>query len=87
MKKSAMLTVVALLALAGVLTWLSMQIGQVECEVCMDFKGRRNCAVAAAPSEIEAMRGGRMTACATIAAGVRDSFACDAAEPASVVCR
>lgn len=87
MKKSAMLTILALVALTGVLGWLSMEIGQVECEVCMDFKGRRNCATAAAPTEMEAMRGGRMTACATIASGVRDSFACDAAQPESVVCR
>ena len=87
MKKSQMITVMSLLALGGVLVLLSMQIGQVECEVCMDFKGRRNCATAAAPTQAEAIRGGRMTACGTIAGGVRDSFACDSAEPATVTCK
>ncbi len=87
MKKSHMITVMSLLALGGVLVLLSMQISQVECEVCMDFKGRKNCATAAAPTEAEAFRSGRMTACGTIAAGVRDSFACDSAKPASVTCQ
>lgn len=87
MKKSHMITVMSLLALAGVLVLLSLQISQVECEVCMNFKGRQNCATAAAPTEAEAVRSGRMTACGTIAAGVRDSFACDGAKPASITCR
>ena len=87
MKKSHMITEMSLLALGGVLVLLSMQISQVECEVCMDFKGRKNCATAAAPTEAEAFRSGRMTACGPIAAGVRDSFACDSAKPASVTCR
>ena len=86
MKKSHMITVMSLLALGGVLALLSIELGQVECKVCMNFKGRWNCATAAAPTEAEAIRSGRMTACGTIAAGVRDSFACDGAEPASITC-
>jgi hypothetical protein len=86
MKKSQMLTIVSMLALAGILTLLSLEISQIECEVCMDFKGRRNCATVAAPSRSEAIQGGRMTACGTISGGVRDSFGCNAAEPAAVTC-
>ncbi|MFP6665501.1 MAG: hypothetical protein VCC00_15015 [Deltaproteobacteria bacterium] len=86
MKKSQMLTIVSLLVLAGILTLLSLEISQVKCEVCMDFKGRLNCATAAAPSRSEAVQSGRMTACGPISAGVRDSFGCNAAQPASVTC-
>jgi len=87
MKKAQIMTLVSLLTLAVLLGVLSMQISQVECEVCMNFKGRQNCATAGAPTKDEAIRSGRMTACGTIAAGVRDSFACDDTPPATVSCR
>ncbi len=85
--KSSLLTIVSLLALAGVLAWLTLAVQQVECEVCIEFKGRRNCATAAAATKQEAVRSGRSTACGLLASGVRDGFACDAAEPASVSCQ
>lgn len=85
--KSSLLTIASLLVLAGVLGWLTLAVQQVECEVCIVFKGRRNCATAAAETRDEAIRSGRMTACGLLASGVRDGFACDATEPSSVVCR
>lgn len=85
--KSSVLTVVSLVVLAGVLGWLTLAAQQVECEVCIEFKGRRNCATAAAASREEAVRSGRSTACGTLASGVRDGFACDATPPSSTVCK
>jgi len=85
--KTSLLTVVSLLVLVGVLGWLTLVAQQVECDVCIDFKGRRNCATAAAASKEEAVRSGRSTACGLLASGVRDGFACDATPPATVSCR
>lgn len=85
--RTSLLTIVSLLVLAGILGWMTLRVQQVECEVCIEFKGRRNCATAAAVSKEEAVRGGRMTACALLASGVRDGFACDATQPSSVVCK
>ncbi len=85
--KSSLLTIVSLLALAGVLGWLTLNVQQVECEVCIEFKGRRNCATAAAATKPEAVRSGRTTACGLLASGVRDGFACDATEPAALTCK
>jgi len=82
-----LVTIVSLVALAGILTWLTLGAQEVQCEVCMEFSGRRNCATAAAASKEQAVHSGRTTACGLIAAGVRDSFACDQAPPASVACR
>ena len=85
--KGSLLTIVSLVVLAGVLGWMTLGVQQVECEVCMEFNGRRNCATAAAATKAEAVRSGRSTACGLLASGVRDGFACDAAEPASTTCR
>lgn len=85
--KGSVLTIVLLAGLVGILAWLTLGAQQVQCEVCMDFKGRKNCATAAAATRDEAMRTGRSTACGLIVSGVRDSFACDAAQPASIRCR
>lgn len=85
--KGTLVTIVSLIVLAGILGWLTVSVQQVECDVCIEFKGRRNCATAAGPSRPEAVRTGRSTACGLLASGVRDGFACDATEPASVSCR
>ncbi|MDG2308757.1 MAG: hypothetical protein P8R42_29605 [Candidatus Binatia bacterium] len=85
--KSTLVTIVSLVVLAGVLTWLTIGAQQVECEVCIDFKGRRNCATAAAATKDEAVRSGRTTACGLLASGVRDGFACDATQPSLVKCK
>ena len=50
MKSARVLTVVFLVVLAGILTYLTSTAQQAQCEVCMVFKGRRNCATAAARS-------------------------------------
>lgn len=87
MKRSSVVTMVSLLALVGVLAWLTVGSQRVECEVCIEFGGRRSCATASADSEPEAIRNGVRTACGPIAGGVRDAFACDASTPISQVCR
>jgi len=85
--KGTLLTIVSMIVLVAVLAWLTMGVQKVECEVCIEFEGRRNCATAAAATREEAVRSGRSTACGLIASGVRDGFACDATPPASTDCR
>lgn len=85
--KGSLVTLVSLIVLAGVLGWLTLGAQQFECEVCIEFKGRRNCATAAGATKEETVRTGRSTACGLLASGVRDGFACDATPPASVMCR
>ncbi len=53
-------------------------------EVCMDFQGRSNCAVAVGPTEDQALRTATQTACATISSGMTESMACDRTPPKSV---
>ena len=86
MRNTRILSAVFLVAIVGVVIWLSSTIGAVECRVCIDFQGRRNCATAAAQSRAEAVQSARNTACGTISGGVRDSIACGNTMPSEVSC-
>ena len=76
--------VAALLLFVGVLLYLSLGLGQVKVEVCIEFKGRTGCGTAAAPTEEEALRTAADNACALIASGMTDSIACSRTEPKSI---
>lgn len=86
MRNTRILSAVFLVAIVALVVWLSTSIGAVECRVCIDFEGRRNCATAAAPTRDEAVHGARTTACGTISGGVRDSIACGNTMPSEVSC-
>lgn len=87
MRSTRLLTAVFLIAIVALVVWLSSSIGAVECRVCIDFQGRRNCATAAAPTKDEAVQSARNTACGTISGGVRDSIACGNTTPSEVACK
>jgi hypothetical protein len=75
------LLVVGVLA---VLVYTSIGYHRYEVEVCLTFKGRSNCGVAAGASREEAMAAAARVACATISGGVTETIACDRTEPDSV---
>ncbi len=86
MSRASGWTLAGLALLAALLVWFTLSVGQVECAVCMEFGGGRNCATAAAEDEATAFRSARSTACGTLTHGIRDAFACDSAAPASRTC-
>lgn len=86
MRNTRILSAVFLIAIVALVIWLSTSIGAIECRVCIDFEGRRNCATAAAPTKEEAMHSARNTACGTISGGVRDSIACGNTPPSEMTC-
>jgi hypothetical protein len=81
---------VASLAAAGLLaaiTWMTLHEGSgVSCEVCMDYQGGSNCAVARAPVREEALQGAIMSACSTISHGVTETLGCQRTEPRELHC-
>jgi hypothetical protein len=78
---------VGLLFLFGAWIWSGVEeLTQVECEVCMEFEGRRACSGGLGVDETEATQIARSTACAPLAGGVTETFACNRARPASVSC-
>jgi hypothetical protein len=56
-------------------------------EVCMEFKGNRDCRTAQAVTREEALRTAITNACAQLSGGVIESSQCEHTQPASVVWR
>lgn len=72
---------------AVLLMWNTMTSQQVECEVCVEFNGRRNCATASAASETQAAQSAQSTACGTISSGMAEAVMCGDVEPVSRRCQ
>lgn len=80
----AVVVAIGVLAALAAIVWSTMGLAGFTVEVCMDFKGRRQCATASGTTREEAIETARTTACATIAAGVGETIACGNTEPTSV---
>lgn len=87
MKRSTLLTLVFLVAIGGVLLWSTLRSQNVECRVCMEFGGGRNCATAIAVNEVEAARSAQTTACGILTNGMNESIACSNRQPVERSCR
>lgn len=68
------------------LTWSTLSGQKVECRVCVEFNGQRNCATASHETEADAARSAQTTACGPMARGMADAINCDATPPVSRQC-
>jgi hypothetical protein len=82
--RNVLLILAAAVVFIGLLVYLSMGQRQVRVEVCVDFQGRRNCRIAAGPTEEQAIRTATENACATITSGMTESMTCGRMPPVSV---
>lgn len=76
----------ALVILAPAL-WMTLQVMRtqtVRCSVCIEFKGRRDCRKAEAPTKEECQRTGTDNACALISAGMTEVIACGNTPPSEM---
>ena len=87
MKRSTLLTLVFLVSIGGVLLWSTLRSQNVECTVCMEFGGGRNCATAIAVDETEAARSAQATACGVLTQGMNESIACANRRPVERSCQ
>lgn len=87
MKRSTLYTIAVVAGLMALFFLMTAGTVREECRVCMDFRGRTNCATAAGPTEDAAIETARSTACGPIANGMDESIACGNTPPASVQCR
>ena len=70
----------------GFLLWSTLSAQQVDCEACVDFGGRRNCAKASGTTADEALRTAVMTACGPVTMGMNESIACGNRPPVTRAC-
>ncbi|MBA2290878.1 MAG: hypothetical protein H0W15_00325 [Gemmatimonadales bacterium] len=86
MRPKSLLTVAVVLAFVAFLAWSTLSAQKAECEVCVEFKGGRNCATASHENEAEAARSAQTTACGPLAKGMNDAIACENRPPISRRC-
>lgn len=78
------LVVALILGPAIWMTWRMLSQTVIECEVCIEFRGTRQCRRAEGPDRESCQRTGTDNACAFLASGMTDSIACSNTPPASV---
>jgi hypothetical protein len=87
MKRSTLYGVAAVLAVAALFFVMTTARAKVRCRVCMEFRGRANCATAVGATEQAAREGAQSTACGPIASGMDQQIGCGRAAPALVQCQ
>ena len=68
----------------GAIIFLTLQQSQHRYEVCVNFQGRRHCAIAAGRTMEEAVQAAHSIACTMVTSGRDDNMACSQQQPASV---
>jgi hypothetical protein len=84
-KKTVLIAAVFVIGFLVLVVTTTFQGKRVRCEVCMEFKGGRDCRTAAAATRDEALRTAVTNACAQLSGGVIESSQCENTPPASVV--
>ena len=86
MKRSNLYTIAVILAVAALFLVLTRANAKVQCRVCVEFRGRSNCAAAAGATERAALDGAQSTACGPIASGMDEQIACGRTTPTLQQC-
>ena len=70
----------------GAVIWSAFSVSAVECEICMDYKGRSACSIASAADRPQAEAQAQSGACAQITGGVTEVLECTAMAPSVKRC-
>ncbi|PIR23562.1 MAG: hypothetical protein COV44_02235 [Deltaproteobacteria bacterium CG11_big_fil_rev_8_21_14_0_20_45_16] len=84
--QKSIIIIVIVTGLIGFLTYEMLSLGQVECRLCVEFNGKRDCPKALGPNEEEAIAEAHRNACAKLSSGVTDTLACNRSERTQVSC-
>jgi len=82
----AILVLVGAILVVGYLVWGSTTLVQAECEVCLEFRGQRECRRGSGTTDDEARAAAQKAACGIMAAGMDASIACQNTVPKTVQC-
>lgn len=87
MKRSTLLAIAGVLGVLALFFFMTTAKAKEECRVCVEFRGRSNCATAVGQTREQAREGAQTTACGPIASGMDETIACGNTPPATVQCR
>ena len=76
----------AVLAFAAGVIYMTMTPVQAQCEVCMEFDGEMTCRKGAGATEADARRAAQESACGGNAMGMSELIICRGREPDRVQC-
>lgn len=81
--RNTILALAGIVIFIGLLVYLSLGQKQVRVEVCVEYRGQKNCRTASGPTEEQAIRTATDNACATITNGMTESMTCGRTPPLS----
>ena len=84
MKKVGWAAAIFAALVVGYVVFSSFRTHPYRCEVCMVFRGQRDCRTASADTRDGALRTAITNACAQLASGVTESGQCENTTPESV---
>jgi hypothetical protein len=80
MARTAIGVAIGILFVAAVI-WGALSSSKVQCEICVDYKGRSACSTAAAADRAQAQAQAQSGACSQVAGGVTETLECAAIQP------
>lgn len=87
MRRSTVMTLLAIAAFAAFLLYSTLTSQQVQCRVLVQFNGQRNGATASGATAADAEREAQTAACGPIARGMNETIACGNTPPVEKECR
>lgn len=89
MSKNAKILITAgVVAAIGFILYSTMGLNKVQCDVCIEFRGRTACAPAQGLTPEEALASAKRVACTDIASGRDETIACtETTPPKSLSCK
>jgi hypothetical protein len=86
MSKFGVLTLVFVLAVAGMVFFGLRGVHATRCEVCITFNGRTECRTGQGRDRQHAIDSARTAACAVLAIGREENIKCTSSEPTQLSC-
>ena len=65
------------LAFVAAVIWAAFEATQVQCEICVEYKGRKACSTAQAADVLQAEAQAHSSACSLVTGGVTETLECD----------
>lgn len=85
MARTAIGIAIGILFISAVI-WSAFSVGAVECEICVDYKGRSACSIATAADLAQAEMQAKSGACSQVTGGVTEVLECSGIVPSSRRC-
>jgi hypothetical protein len=82
----AIALIVAVIVFAAALIFGTRSVVQVECELCVTYRGMTQCRRGSGADAAEAQQAAQKAACAVMAGGMNESIACGNAPATNVQC-